>query len=68
MEVSRAVSRQRRTNRCEPRQKSPNGLGVWLKHRRDWKKHKKEVLNAGHVHLVGKLVGPFLEVEDSVEL
>jgi hypothetical protein len=34
----------------------------------DWKLHKQEVFDAGQVHLVGKLVRPFLEVADSVKL
>jgi hypothetical protein len=38
---------------------------MWLERRDDWKLHKKQILDAGQVHLVGKLVRPFLEVVDS---
>jgi hypothetical protein len=41
---------------------------MWLEHRHDWKLHKQYVLNAGQVHLVGKLVRPFLEVVNSFML
>jgi hypothetical protein len=41
---------------------------MWLEHRHDWKLHKQYVFDAGQVHLVGKLVRPFLEMVDTVEL
>jgi hypothetical protein len=41
---------------------------LWLEHRHDWKLHKQQVLDAGQVHLVGKLVRPFLEVVNSFML
>jgi hypothetical protein len=34
---------------------------MYCEHREDWKLFKKEVLEAGQVHLVEKLVRPFLE-------
>jgi hypothetical protein len=41
---------------------------MWLEHRDDWKLHKQCVFDAGQVHLVGKLVRPFLEIVDSIKL
>jgi hypothetical protein len=41
---------------------------LWLERRHDWKLHKQQVLDAGQVHLVGKLIRPFLEVVSSLML
>jgi hypothetical protein len=41
---------------------------TWLERRDDWKLHKQQVFDAGQVHLVGKLVRPFLEIVDTVKL
>jgi hypothetical protein len=41
---------------------------AWLARRDDWKLHKQQVFDVGQVHLVGKLVRPFLEIADTVKL
>jgi hypothetical protein len=41
---------------------------TWMEHRNDWKLHKQQVFDSGHVHLVGMLVRPFLEVVDTFKL